>query len=221
MKRRENHMRILLADDHTLFRAGVKNLLSTVDDMDIVGEAANGDEAVESAILLKPDVILMDIRMPGMNGLDATRKICEALPGIKVLILTMFKDDQSVFNAMKVGAKGYILKDANEDELLNAIRMVSSGGAVFGSDIATRLMEYFSTPTHHEPDDPAYEELTIREREILALISKNATNAQIATQLHLSVKTIANYVTNILNKLQVADRQEARKIGVKWKLDEK
>lgn len=211
-------MRILLADDHTLFRVGVRNLLRTVEDMEIAGEASNGDEAVEQARLLKPDVILMDIRMPGMNGLDATKKIKNDLPESNILILTMFKDDQSVFNAMKVGAKGYILKDANEEELLNAIRMVASGGAVFGSDIAARMMEYFSMPMQHEPDDPLYAELTIREKEILTLISKNATNAQIATELHLSVKTVANYVTNILNKLQVMDRQEARKIGLSWKL---
>lgn len=211
-------MRILLADDHTLFRAGVRNLLSTVEDMEIAGEASNGDEAVELARLLKPDVILMDIRMPGMNGLDATKKIKEDLPESNILILTMFKDDQSVFNAMKVGAKGYILKDANEEELLHAIRMVASGGAVFGSDIATRMMQFFSMPIQHEPDDPLYTELTIREKQILTLISKNATNSQIATELHLSVKTVANYVTNILNKLQVMDRQEARKIGLSWEL---
>lgn len=211
-------MRILLADDHTLFRVGVRNLIRTVEDMEIAGEASNGDEAVEQARLLKPDVILMDIRMPGMNGLDATKKIKNDLPESNILILTMFKDDQSVFNAMKVGAKGYILKDANEEELLHAIRMVASGGAVFGSDIAARMMEYFSMPMKHEPDDPLYAELTIREKEILTLISKNATNAQIATELHLSVKTVANYVTNILNKLQVMDRQEARKIGLSWKL---
>ncbi|MFD1738019.1 response regulator [Bacillus salitolerans] len=213
-------MRILLADDHTLFRAGLKNLLSTVDEMQIVGEASTGEEAIEQASLLNPDIILMDIRMPGLNGIEATKKIRETLPHVHILILSMFQDDQSVFTAMKVGAKGYILKDANEDELLHAIRMIASGGAVFGSVIAARMMDYFAVSSRYEPNDPAYAELTAREREILILISKNATNSQIASELHLSSKTVANYVTNILNKLQVSDRQEAKRIALKWKLND-
>ncbi|RNB78539.1 DNA-binding response regulator [Brevibacillus fluminis] len=203
-------MRILLADDHPLFRSGVRNLLETTDDMQIVGEASSGEEAVEKALALKPDVILMDIRMQGLNGIEATKQIREALPQVHILILTMFKDDQSVFTAMRAGARGYTLKDVDEDELLYSIRMVANGGAVFGADIASRMMDYFADSRTPTALDPLFANLTAREREILALIAKNESNARIAAKLHLSSKTVANYVTTILNKLHVTDRHAAR-----------
>jgi len=206
-------MNIVVADDHPLFRSGVRNLLCTTEDLRIVGEASTGEEAIELASRLKPDLILMDIRMPGLNGIEATRLIKEKHPDIQIVILTMFKDDQSVFTAMRVGARGYILKDADEAELLQSIRMVGSGGAVFGSDIASRMIHYFKASTPSEPMlDDTLSELTKREREILELIAEGDSNARIATRLHLSTKTVANYVSTILNKLQVVDRNEAKRL---------
>jgi RNA polymerase sigma factor (sigma-70 family) len=205
-------MKILLADDHPLFRGGLRNLIQTQDDLEIVGEASNGEEAIEMASKYQPDVIVMDIRMPGINGIEATRIIQEKYPEIKVLIVTMLKNDKSVFTAMKMGARGYVLKDAGEMELLQSIRMVGNGGAVFSSDIAARMMHYFSISEKTESINPALAELTGREKEILELIVEEFTNAQIASRLGLSTKTVANHVSNILNKLQVVDRHEAKKI---------
>lgn len=206
-------MKIIIADDHPLFRKGVRNLLGTTEDLEVVGEASSGDEALESAGTLQPDLVLMDIRMPGLNGIEVTRLIKQAFPHIEVLILTMFRDDQSVFTAMRAGAKGYVLKDADEDELLQSIRMVGSGRAVFSSDIAGRMIHFFSAPTAADPaKHPELSELTKRELEILQRIAAGETNAQISGQLHISVKTVANNVSNLLNKLQVADRNEAAKL---------
>jgi len=206
-------MKIVIADDHPLFRSGVRNLLKTTDDLEVVGEASSGDEAVELAEALRPDVILMDIRMPGLNGIEATRMIKERFPSIEVLMLTMFQDDQSVFTAMRAGAKGYVLKDADETELLQSIRMVGSGGAVFSSDIASRMIHYFAAPKPAvQADNSALSELSKREMEILELIAEGQTNAQIASRLFISAKTVANNISTILNKLQVADRNEARRL---------
>ncbi|TVY11442.1 response regulator transcription factor [Paenibacillus cremeus] len=203
---------MLIAEDHPLFRSGVRNLLRTTDDLEVIGEASSGEEAVALAEQLHPDLVLMDIRMPGMNGIEATRIIKDKHPEIEVLMLTMFRDDQSVFTAMRVGAKGYILKDSDEEELLRSIRMVGNGGAVFSSDIASRMMHYFSQPQSVPVDDPAFSELTKRELEILERIAEGDSNAQIAARLHLSNKTVANYVSNILNKLQVSDRNAAKRL---------
>jgi DNA-binding NarL/FixJ family response regulator len=201
-------LRILIADDHPLFRHGVRTLFSTVPDLDVVGEAASGEEAVRLAGEMAPDVILMDIRMPGWNGIEATRRVTAAHPKVNVLILTMFQDDTSVFTAMQAGAKGYVLKDAEKEELLRAIRAVGSGEAIFSPGIASRMIEYFGTvrPAAREEQFP---ELTVREREVLYLMAEGASNAETAKSLEISGKTVANYVTNILNKLQVADRQDA------------
>ncbi|MFD0692917.1 response regulator [Paenibacillus sp. GCM10027628] len=205
-------MRVLLADDHPLFRGGVRNLIQTTEDLKVIGEAATGEEAIEMAVALQPDVIVMDIRMPGINGIEATKFIRDKLPHMKILIVTMLQNDKSVFKAMQMGARGYVLKDAGEMELLQSIRMVGSGGAVFSSDIAERMMHYFSLPQQAEPQNPALAELTGREMEILELIASGHTNGQIAARLQLSVKTVANHVTNILNKLEVADRHEAKRL---------
>ncbi|PYI57264.1 response regulator [Paenibacillus flagellatus] len=206
-------MNIIIADDHPLFRKGVRNLLGTTDDLNVVGEASSGDEALELTEALQPDLVLMDIRMPGANGIEVTRQIRQAYPHIEVLILTMFRDDQSVFTAMQAGAKGYVLKDADEDELLQSIRMVGSGRAVFSSDIAERMIRFFSAPAPADPAKyPELSELTKRELEILERIAAGDSNAQISARLHISVKTVANNVSNLLNKLQVADRNEAAKL---------
>ncbi len=205
-------MRILLADDHPLFRGGVRNLIQTTDDLEVVGEAASGEEAVEMALKLKPDVIVMDVRMPGLNGMEATMIIKEKLPDMKILMVTMLKNDKSVFTAMQMGASGYVLKDAGELELLQSIRVVGNGGAVFSSDIAGRMRHYFSMPQKTVDRNPALSELTGRELEVLELIAEGKTNTQIAASLQLSTKTVANHISNILNKLQVADRHEAKKL---------
>lgn len=206
-------MKIIIADDHPLFRSGVRNLLGTTEDLELVGEASTGEEALELADALQPDLILMDIRMSGLNGIEATRLIKERFPFIEVLILTMFQDDQSVFTAMRAGAKGYVLKDADETELLQSIRMVGSGGAVFSSDIASRMIHYFAAPKPAvKTDNPALAELSKREMEILECIAEGQSNAQIASRLFISVKTVANNISTILNKLQVSDRNEAKRL---------
>lgn len=199
---------ILVADDHPLFRDGVRALLATVPDCELVGEAASGDEAVALAAQLQPDVVLMDIRMPGLDGIEATRRIVDTSPHIGVLVLTMFEDDGSVFAAMRAGARGYVLKGANQEEIVRAVRAIAAGEAIFGADIARRLMDYFATP---RPDLPAraFPDLTEREREVLELIARGLANADIARRLFLSPKTVRNHVSNIFSKLQVADRAQA------------
>lgn len=203
-------MRIVLADDHPLFRSGVRNLIHSTGQLEVVGEASNGEEAVRLALELKPDVIVMDIRMPGMNGMEATKAIRERLPEMKILIVTMLKNDLSVFTAMQLGARGYVLKDAGEMELLQSIQVVGNGGAVFSSDIAARMIDYFSL-TKYQGKPDSLGELTAREFEILKLIAEDYSNPQIANRLQLSNKTVANYISNILNKLQVSDRHEAKR----------
>jgi DNA-binding NarL/FixJ family response regulator len=202
------HLHIILADDHAHFRAGIRALLLTETDLAVVGEAATGDEVVERAAALQPDVILMDLNMPGMNGIEATRRIVFSSPHIAVLVLSMFEDDDSVFAALQAGARGYLLKGAPKAELLRAIRAVASGEAIFGPTIARRLMSYFAASRRATPAY-IFPELTDREREILALIAQHQPNAAIARQLTLSEKTVRNYVSNICAKLQVVDRAEA------------
>jgi DNA-binding NarL/FixJ family response regulator len=201
-------IRVLIADDHLLFRDGLRALLASAEDTELVGEATSGDEAIALAAALQPDLILMDIRMPGVNGIDATRQIVRTSPHIGVLMITMFEDDASVFAAMRAGARGYLLKGANHTEMLRAIRAVGGGDAIFSPAIAGRLMEYFANIRPATPPQ-AFPELTDREREVLDLIAQGYKNADIATRLVLSSKTVRNHVTNILSKLQVADRAEA------------
>ena len=201
-------IRVLIADDHVLFRDGLRALLASAEDTELVGEATSGDEAIVMAATLQPDLILMDIRMPGANGIDATRQIVRTSPHINVLMITMFEDDASVFAAMRAGARGYLLKGANHAEMLRAIRAVGGGDAIFSPAIAGRLMEYFANIRPATPPQ-AFPELTDREREVLDLIAQGNKNADIAARLVLSSKTVRNHVTNILSKLQVADRAEA------------
>lgn len=209
---------LLLADDHTHFRAGIRALLLTEADVEVVGEAATGKEAVERAAALQPDVILMDVNMPGLNGIEATRQIVASSPHIAVLVLSMFEDDDLVFAALQAGARGYLLKGAPKAEVVRSIRAVASGEAIFGPPIARRLINYFAAPRPAAPAN-AFPELTEREREILRLIAQHHTNAKIAQQLTLSEKTVRNYVSNICAKLQVVDRAEAilraREAGLK------
>jgi DNA-binding NarL/FixJ family response regulator len=204
----EGPIRILLADDHPLFRDGLRLLLGSVDDVSLVGEAEDGGQAVALAAALQPDVILMDIQMPGMNGLEATRRIKQAQPECKVLVLTMFEDDDSVFSAMRAGAHGYLLKGARQDETLRAIRAVANGEAIFSPQVAQRVILYFKAARPAAPPE-AFPQLSEREYEILTLIAQRMTNNEIAERLVLSPKTVRNHVSNIFHKLQVADRAEA------------
>jgi DNA-binding NarL/FixJ family response regulator len=204
----EDTVRVLIADDHPLFREGMRGRLDRVADVAVVGEAASGDEAVELAHKLEPDVILMDIKMPGLSGIEATREIQRANPQIGILVLTMFEDDDSVFAAMRAGAKGYLLKDSGGEGVVRAIRAVASGEAVFGPGVAERIIGFFSAPRTAAPQR-AFPELTEREEEVLSLVAQGKSNREIARQLFVSLKTVRNHVSNILLKLQVADRAQA------------
>ncbi len=202
-----DYISILIADDHTFYREGVRTMLSTMTEIEVAGMAETGDSAVQMAAMLQPDVVLMDIQMPGINGIDATRAILNTSPHIGVLVITMFDDDESVFAAMRAGARGYLLKDARHDDLIRAVVAVSRGEAIFSPAIARRLIQYFSIPRTATP--LLFPELTDREREILGLIAQGHANESIATRLVLSVKTVRNHVSNILSKLQVRDRAQA------------
>jgi DNA-binding NarL/FixJ family response regulator len=201
-------IRVLIADDHTLFREGLRALLASVPEIDVVGETASGQETLVKADELQPDVILMDIQMPGLNGIEATRRILRAHPHAGIIMLTMFQDDDSVFAAMRAGARGYVLKGADQSVLLRAMWAVANGESLFSPEIAERLMQFFAN-LKPEPGTELFPELTAREREILTLIAQGDTNADIATKLTLSVKTVRNHVSNIFSKLQVADRVQA------------
>ncbi len=200
-------IRVLIADDHTLFRDGLRALLSSAPDTELAGEAATGQEAIALAASLQPDLIIMDLQMPVVNGIEATRRIVNASPHINVLVVTMFDDDRSVFTSMRAGARGYILKGASHTEMLRAIRAVGSGEAIFSPAIAVRMMDYFANMRPQASQ--VFPELTDREREILKLIAEGYRSAEIAARLVLSPKTVRNHITNILSKLQVADRTEA------------
>ena len=205
-------IRVLIADDHVFYREGVRALLSNSPEIIVVDEASNGDEAIAKANELKPSVILMDIKMPGTNGIEATRRITQAEPGTGILVITMFDDDDSVFAAMRAGARGYLLKDADKDELVRAIIAVERGEAIFSPAIAQRMIQYFSAaPSISSSRKQAgeFSELTERELEILNLIARGDNNNTIANKLSLSIKTVHNYVSSILTKLQVADRAQA------------
>ena len=174
----------------------------------MVAEASSGEEAIELAETLQPDVILMDIKMPGINGIEATREILNISPQAGILMVTMFEDDDSLFAAMRAGARGYLLKDSRGEEVLHAIRAVAGGEAIFGQGIARRLINYFSTLNPSGPPR-AFPELTDREDEILTLVARGHSNEEIAQQLFLSIKTVRNHVSHIFLKLQVADRAQA------------
>jgi DNA-binding NarL/FixJ family response regulator len=206
-----DRLRVLLADDHPLFREGLAAVLATRPEVELVGQAATGPEAVAQALALLPDIVLMDIQMPGLSGIEATRRIAHASPHIGVIMLTMLEDDDSVFAAMRAGARGYVLKGADKAEVLRTIEAVARGEALFGPAIARRLVAFFGTLGGKLAGAPplAFPELTEREREVLHLIAQGITNSAIAERLSLSPKTVGNHISNIFSKLQVADRAEA------------
>lgn len=198
-------IRLLIADDHTLFREGVRALLQSIPEFQVVGEAATGAQVIQQANTLQPDVILMDLQMPEVNGIEATRRIVQTSPHIGIIVVTMFQDDDSVFAAMRAGARGYILKGADQDEMIRAIRAAANGEALFGPEIAKRLMSFFSGAKPPQ----IFPELTDRERELLQLIAQGFNNAEISDKLFLAPKTVRNHISNIFSKLQVADRAQA------------
>jgi DNA-binding NarL/FixJ family response regulator len=205
-------IRVLIADDHALFREGIRAILKSLPDIKIVGEAGTGQEALALTSELIPDLILMDIQMPDLNGVEATRLILNTYPDVGIIIITMLDDDDSLFSAMRAGARGYVLKGADKAEMLKSIRAVADGEVIFGPSIADKLLNFF----HNNPSQPKSEtskspfpELTDREREILTRIARGDTNDEIAERLTISLKTVRNHVSNIYNKLQVVNRAQA------------
>jgi DNA-binding NarL/FixJ family response regulator len=197
---------VLIADDHPVFRGGLRALLASTDGIEVVGDAACGDEAVTLAAELRPDVVVMDLHMPGMNGVEATRELAVRAPDVRVLILTMFEDDESVFAAMRAGASGYLLKDAEQDDVVRSIVAIARGDAVFGPAVAERMRAAFAS--ERSPVAP-FPQLTPRETEILDLLAAGHDNATIARRLGITSKTVRNSVSNIFLKLHVADRAQA------------
>lgn len=202
-------IRIIVADDHPVVRGGLVALLRTIPGLDVVGEAADGETAVRLTHEHRPDVVLMDVRMPGMDGVEATRQIREQTPESRVLILTMYDDDATVFTAMKAGAQGYLLKESEQDDIVRAVHAVVAGEAIFGPGVAARVLGYFTEPPQAVVAEYPFPELTHREREVLELLAQGMKNADIATELFLSPKTVSNQLTAIFAKLQVASRGEA------------
>jgi DNA-binding NarL/FixJ family response regulator len=202
-----NPIRVLLADDHGVFLDGLRAILDVAPGMEVVAEAMNGEDAVELAISRDPDVVVMDLGMPGTNGVEATRSIVRVRPDTAVLVLTMYEDDEALFAALRAGARGYVLKGAASHDVIAAIRSVAEGEAVFGKGVADRVLGFF----HHQRDSSpaAFPSLTEREREVLSLIADGDDNASIAQRLQLSQKTVRNHVSNVFAKLQVAERREA------------
>lgn len=196
---------VLIADDHPVFRSGLSALLATESRIEVIAEADNGRRAIELAEALQPDVVVMDLHMPEIDGVAATRAITQSSPHVAVLVVTMFDDDDSVFAAMRAGARGYLLKGSNQSELLRAVHVIGSGGAVFGPAIAAKVTEYFS----RRPSAAAFPQLTDRENEILDLLAEGLNNARIAARLQISDKTVRNHVSNVLTKLAVSDRAQA------------
>ncbi len=201
-------LRVVIADDHPVFRSGLQALLGVEPGIEVVGEAQTGIEAVRLANDLQPDVVMMDLHMPDLDGVAATKQITQDSPHIGVLVFTMFDDDDSVFAAMRAGARGYLLKGTNQAEVVRAVHLVGSGGALFGPAVAQRVIEYFARP---RPTGVAvaFPQLTDRENEILDLVAQGQSNSTISTRLRISDKTVRNHVSNIFTKLAVADRAQA------------
>jgi len=198
---------VVIADDHPMVRQGLRLTLGDLPGIEVVGEATTGQQAIELAESLQPDVLIMDINMPELNGIDATRALTRSSPHVNVLILTMFDDDASVFQAMRAGARGYLLKGVGEQEIERAVRDVAGGQAIFGPAVAQRVLDYLTGTAPRQQE--TFPELSERERDVLRLLAEGRSNPDIARQLYLSPKTVRNHVSNIFTKLQVADRAQA------------
>jgi DNA-binding NarL/FixJ family response regulator len=199
-------IRVVLADDHPVVRAGLAALLTSLPGIEVVGVASTGREAVREVVTSRPDVAVLDLQMPDLDGFAATREIARAAPDVAVLVLTMFEDDDSVFAAMRAGARGYLVKGAEQEEIARAIRAVAAGEAIFGPGVARRMLSFFSAPPATPEPFPS---LTAREREILDLLAAGLSNSAIGDRLSLAAKTVANNVSTIFTKLAVADRSAA------------
>lgn len=197
---------VLVVDDHPIFREGLAGLLVTVPGVEVVGSASDGGQAIEMVTRLRPDVVFMDLTMPGISGIEATRRIAVASPATAVLIVTMVDDDATVIAALRAGARGYLLKGADQDEVRGALHTIASGGAVFGAGVAAQVLALAHAGTRAPATD---DDLTARERDVLNLIADGQSNPQIARTLGVSVKTVQNYVSRILVKMQAADRTQA------------
>jgi two-component system NarL family response regulator len=200
-------VRVLIADDHTLFRKGVRKMLEAEEDMQVVGEAATGQEALEQARMVMPDVIIMDIQMPDMDGIEATRTLRREMPRIGIIFVTMFRDDEFVFRGLQAGGRGYILKDADPETMLRAIRAVAHGESLLGPAVAQKVLRQFSALPGRQA--PLVDDLTPREQEVLTLIAQGRSNKEIARELCISEKTVKNHINNIFSKLHVYDRTQA------------
>lgn len=203
-------VRVVLADDHPVVRAGLSALLASLPDIEVVAVAANGRDAVKEVVLHRPDVAVLDLQMPGLDGLGALKEIRRAAPQVAVLVLTMFDDEDSVFAAMRAGARGYLVKGAEQDEISRAVRSVAAGEAIFGPGVAERMLRFFADPPSAATQAPGpFPELTARERQVLHLLADGLSNAVIARHLDVAPKTVANNLSAIFAKLQVADRAQA------------
>jgi DNA-binding NarL/FixJ family response regulator len=200
-------IRVLIADDHPAFRAGLDLMLRNTPDIEVAGQADNGAAALQLAAATLPDVVLMDLRMPEIDGIEATRRLSQVTPIPAIVVLTMFDDDESVFAAMRVGARGYLLKGADQEEIIRSVRAAAAGEAIFGAQVASRILGHFAEPRNHK--SVAFPTLTEREREVLTLIAAGRGNAAIAQELMISLKTVRNHVSNVFTKLQVNDRSAA------------
>jgi DNA-binding NarL/FixJ family response regulator len=195
---------VLVADDHAMVREGLRALLSSMEGYQLVGTASTGADAVREAVLLNPDLLVLDIGFPDLNGIEVVRRLAKAAPLVKILMLTMYDDDESILGAVRAGALGYVLKGADADDLLRAIEAVAAGEAIFGPGLARRALQVLSAPP-----EPAFAQLTPREREVLELIASGLSNQAIAAKLRLSTNTISNHISSIFGKLQVGSRAEA------------
>jgi DNA-binding NarL/FixJ family response regulator len=202
-------IRVLIADDHPVFRHGLRAALADATDITVVGEATDGDAAVKAAVDLTADVVLMDLNMPGRGGIEATRTLARAAPDVAVLVLTMFDNDESLFTAMRAGARGYLVKGAEQERIVRAIQAVAAGEVVFGAGVAGRALAYFSAAQTGDRAARPFPELTDREVEVLRLVAEGYNNTEIARRLYLSEKTVRNHVSNVFTKLRVEDRAQA------------
>ena len=202
-------LRVLLADDQALMRGGFRMILETEEDIRVVGEAVDGREAVKESVRLRPDVVVMDVRMPEMDGIEATRRLVETDLPVRVLILTMFDLDEYVFEALRAGASGFLLKDRPPEELVAAVRVVGAGDSLLAPSVTRRLIEEFSRRPRPRPSPPGLDELTDRERQVLVLIGRGLANAEIASQLFLAETTVKTHVGRVLQKLRLRDRVQA------------
>ncbi len=205
----ESPIRVVIVDDHPLMREGLRALVASLPDIVVVGEAGDGEQARREVQLTHPDVAIMDLHMPGTSGVDATRSILRTSPTTRVMVLTMMEDDDSVFSAMRAGASGYVVKGAQQEEIIRSIRAVAASQAVFGPSVASRIIDFFARGSQASSAAEPFPELTAREREVLDLIAEGRSNPAIAHQLVISAKTVSNHISAIFAKLAVADRAEA------------